>query len=59
MAAVEGDEDKKMQAFVRVASQNAARADLLCALPDDRILASGVRAIGKTDEYVALGSLNR
>ncbi len=45
-AAVEGEEDERMEAFVRVARQIAARVDLLCALPDEKIRASEVQAIG-------------
>jgi len=46
-AAVIGDEEHRKEAFVRVASQIAARVDLLCALPDDRIVASSVQKIGE------------
>jgi arsenate reductase len=46
-AAVEGSEDKRRQAFVRVASQIASRVDLLCALPDGEIRASEVKNIGE------------
>jgi len=46
-AAVEGDVDRRKLAFVRVASQIAARVDLLCALPDEKIRASEVQAIGE------------
>jgi arsenate reductase len=46
-AAVKGDEEHRKEAFVRVASQIAARVDLLCALPDDRIVASSVQKIGE------------
>lgn len=46
-AAVEGDEDQRKQAFVQVASQIAARVDLLCTLPEDKILGPEVHAIGK------------
>lgn len=47
-AAAEGDEAQRKQAFVRIASQIAARVDLLCALPDGKLLESEVRAIGET-----------
>jgi protein-tyrosine-phosphatase len=47
-AAVQGSEDQCRQAFVRVAAQIAARVDLLCALPDEKIRAPEVRAIGGT-----------
>ena len=37
-AAVEGTEDQKYWAFVQVASQIARRAELLCALPEAKLL---------------------
>jgi arsenate reductase len=46
-AAVKGDEEHRKEAFVQVASQIAARVDLLCALPDERIVASSVKKIGE------------
>jgi arsenate reductase len=45
-AAVNGDEDHRKEAFVQVASQIAARVDLLCALSDDNFVASSVQKIG-------------
>ena len=52
-AAVEGDEGHRKQAFVQVASQIAARVDLLCALPDEKILAPVVREIGEQHRNLA------
>lgn len=52
-AAVEGDEDARKQAFVRVASQIAARVDRLCALPAEAILASRVNVIGDSHQTLA------
>lgn len=46
-AAATGSEEEKRQLFVRVASQLAARIDLLCALADDQLDAVRVRAIGE------------
>lgn len=47
-AAVEGTEEQKLQAFVQVASQIAARADLLCAFPDDKLRdLAAVRGVGE------------
>ena len=47
-AAVKGDEEHRKEAFVEVASQIAARVDLLCALPDEKIQTSSVQGIGET-----------
>ena len=52
-AAVEGSENQRERAFVRVAAQIAARVDRLCALPDEQILAAEVKAIGGTHEELA------
>jgi protein-tyrosine-phosphatase len=46
-AAYEGREELKRQLFVRVAAQIARRVDLLCALPDEQLLALPIRAIGE------------
>ena len=46
-AAAEGTDEQKYRAFVQVASQIARRAELLCALPEAKLLdAAAVRAIG-------------
>jgi arsenate reductase (thioredoxin) len=45
-AAVEGSDEAKKRAFVQVASQISRRADLLCALPDEKLLPESVRQIG-------------
>ena len=52
-AAVEGPENQREQTFVRVAAQIAARVDLLCALPDEKILAAEVKAIGGAHKDLA------
>ncbi len=50
-AAVEGTEEQKYWAFVQVASQIARRAELLCALPEAKLLdAVAVRAIGEQEK---------
>jgi protein-tyrosine-phosphatase len=47
-AAVEGTEEQKYWAFVQVASQIARRAELLCALPESKLLdVAAVGAIGE------------
>jgi arsenate reductase len=47
-AAVEGTEDEKYQAFVRVASQIAQRVELFCAFSDEQLLdAAAVRRVGE------------
>ncbi len=46
-AAYEGPEELKKQLFVRVAAQIARRVDLLCALPEEQLLAPQLRAIGE------------
>ena len=44
---VEGTEEEKYRAFVQVASQIARRAQLFCALPEEKLLdVASVRAIG-------------
>jgi arsenate reductase len=47
-AALEGTESERKWLFVQVASQLAARIDLLCALPDAQLQALAVRKIGET-----------
>ncbi len=50
-AAVEGTEEEKHWAFVQVASQIARRAELLCALPEAKLLDGlAVRAIGEQEK---------
>lgn len=46
-AAVEGSDEQKQRAFIQVASQIARRIDLLCALPEDKLLAQQVQDIGR------------
>lgn len=46
-AAVEGTDEQKQQAFKQVASQIARRVELLCALPDDKLLPLTVQEIGQ------------
>jgi protein-tyrosine-phosphatase len=47
-AAAEGTEEQKYWAFVQVASQIARRAELLCALPEAKLLdAAAVKEIGQ------------
>jgi protein-tyrosine-phosphatase len=49
-AAVEGTEEQKYRAFVQVASQIARRAELLCALPNAKLVdAAAVQAIGERE----------
>jgi arsenate reductase (thioredoxin) len=46
-AAVEGTDEQKFWAFVQVASQIARRAELFCALPEEKLFdATAVRAVG-------------
>ena len=45
-AAIEGSDEAKRRAFVQVASQIARRVDLLCALPDDKLLPAELKHIG-------------
>ncbi len=47
-AALEGTESERKWLFVQVASQLAARIDLLCALPDAQLQALAERKIGET-----------
>src|SRR5688572_14355237 len=49
-AAVEGSDEARKRAFVQVASQIARRVDLLCALPDDRLVPGAVQKIGESFE---------
>ena len=59
-AGVEGTEEQKYWAFVQVASQIARRAELLCALPDAKLLDAGaVRAIGDQAKLADEGAMNR
>ncbi len=47
-AHVEGGDEERWRAFVAVASQIAARADLFCAFPDEKLFdAFAVQAIGE------------
>lgn len=46
-AGVEGTVEQRQAAFVQVASQIARRVDLLCALPDDKLVSSHVQSIGE------------
>lgn len=46
-AAVEGSVEQKQRAFVEVAAQIARRADLLIALPAEKLAPEAVRAIGE------------
>ena len=47
-AGVAGTEEQKLEAFAQVASQIARRAELFCALPEEKLRdAAAVRAIGE------------
>jgi arsenate reductase len=59
-AAVEGTEDEKYWAFVQVASQIARRAELLCALPEAKLLdAAAVKAIGEQEKLADESAMKR
>jgi len=45
-ARVESGDEEKRRAFIAVASQIDARIKLLCALPEDKLVADRVQAIG-------------
>jgi arsenate reductase len=59
-AGVEGTEEQKYWAFVQVASQIARRAELLCALPEAKLLeAAAVHAIGEQAKLTDEGAMKR
>jgi arsenate reductase len=51
-AALDGTEDQKRWLFVQVASQIAARVDLLCALPDRELQAMQIERIAAQTPFV-------
>jgi arsenate reductase len=58
-ASAEGTEAERQWAFVRVASQIAARVALLCALPDAQLQQLQVAKIGQDSPAAGLGGLAR
>lgn len=59
-AGVEGTDEQKYWAFVQVASQIARRADLLCALPEAKLLdGTAVRAIGEQEKLAGEAAMKR
>ncbi|MBS0630748.1 MAG: arsenate reductase ArsC [Verrucomicrobia bacterium] len=58
-AAATGSEEEKRRLFVQVASQLAARIDIFCALSDDQLDATRVRAIGETHKLQGEAGLAR
>ena len=59
-AGVEGTDEQKYWAFVQVASQIARRAELLCALPEAKLLdAAAVRAIGEQEKLTGESAMKR
>lgn len=58
-AAVEGTDEEKKRAFVQVAAQIARRVELLCALPDDKLLPATVQKIGEQFTLEDEGKMTR
>ena len=59
-AGVEGTEEEKYRAFVQVASQIARRAQLFCALPEEKLLdVASVRAIGGEAKLTGEGEMKK
>lgn len=58
-ADAQGTEEQRKWLFVQVASQIAARLDLLCALPDSQLDALRVRAIGEQHKLEGESQMKR